>query len=152
MWYFMENSATYHCCQQVLAFCSLDGSFYTKGGASQPAHIPTLVVMVDLGESKSSHKYIAISCPFQTLLQKTTCQNAKVVLTFFDMLFSTTKLEWTGSGYECVCKFYFHLNLPLLSMLECEQAARRPLWCEMNYRGSRKPVFASNNDRWRCFP
>ena len=79
-------------------------------------------------------------------------QDVKTTLTFFDMLFSTTKLEWTGSGYECVCKFYFHLNLPLLSMLECEQAARRPLWCEMNYRGSRKPVFASNNDRWRCFP
>ena len=62
---FMENSATYHCCQQVLAFCSLDGSFHTKGGASQPAHIPTLIVMVDSGESKLSHKFIAISCPFQ---------------------------------------------------------------------------------------
>ena len=46
---------------------------------------------------------------------------------------------------------YFHLNLPLPSVLECEQAVRRPLLCEMNHWRSRKQMLANNNDRWRCF-
>ena len=60
---FMESSATYHCCCRAMAFCSLDGSFHTKGAPHSPAHIQTLIIMVDLGESKLSHTCIATSCP-----------------------------------------------------------------------------------------
>ena len=62
---FMESSATYYCCWRAMAFCPLDGPFHTKGAPHSLAHIQTLMIMVDLGESKLSHTFIATSCPFQ---------------------------------------------------------------------------------------
>ena len=66
----MESSATYYCCWRAMAFCPLDGSFHTKGAPHSPAHIQTLIIMVDLGESKLSHTFIATSCPFQLCYRK----------------------------------------------------------------------------------
>ena len=61
----MESSAIYYCCWQAMAFCPLDGLFHNKGAPHSHAHIQTLMIMVDLGESKLSHTFIATSCPFQ---------------------------------------------------------------------------------------
>ena len=41
-----------------------------QGGASQPCPHSTLMIMVDLGESKLSHTFIATSCPFQLCYRK----------------------------------------------------------------------------------
>ena len=44
--------------------------FTPKGAPHSPAHIQTLIIMVDLGESKLSHTFIATSCPFQLCCRK----------------------------------------------------------------------------------
>ena len=44
--------------------------FTPKGAPHSPAHIQTLIIMVDLGESKLSHTFIATSCPFQLCYRK----------------------------------------------------------------------------------
>ena len=66
----MESSAIYCCCWQVMAFCPLDGLFHNKGAPHSHAHIQTLMIMVDLGENKLSHTFIATSCPFQLCYRK----------------------------------------------------------------------------------
>ena len=70
----------------------------------------------------------------------------------FDMLFSTTKLGRTGSGYKCVCQFTSTQIYHYYQCFKCGQDMRRPLWCKIGHRGSRKLLLADNNDRWRCFP
>ena len=58
----------------------------------------------------------------------------------------------TDRKWPWICvTIYFHLNLPLPSVLRCEQAVRRPLWCEINHRRSRKQMLTNDNDRWRYF-
>ena len=67
---FMESGAICCCCWQVMAFCPLDGLFQNKGAPHSHAHIQTLMMMVDLGESKLSHTFITTSCPFQLCSRK----------------------------------------------------------------------------------
>ena len=78
-------------------------------------------------------------------------QNVKTTLTFWHVVFYN-KVGWTGGGCTCVWQFTFTQIYHYYQCLNVGRTVRRPLWCEIGHRGSRKLLLANNNDRWRCFP
>ena len=98
---------------------------------------------------------INVICDFVVVLVSFTsyCSSSKLSrpLWHFDMSFSRTKLERTGSGYKCVWQITFTQIHHYHQCLIVGMAVRRPLVVKQAIK-SRKPSLVNNNNRWRCFP
>ena len=73
----------------------------------------------------------------------------------FDIL-TCCFLQQSWYGQEVAMNVCNNLLSPkstiIINVLNVGKTVRRPLWCEISHRRSRKLLLPNNNDRWRCFP